>query len=103
MALTMVRGMQSAAITAAQQVIQRTLPTLERRVDEAIAEKPEAIDLVLSHVQIIDSASLNWLLSVQARLETLGIRLRLVDPSPIMTDVLSSTRLDSRFTIEVTG
>jgi anti-anti-sigma factor len=95
--------MQSVAITAAQQVTQRSLPTLERRVDEAIAEKPEAIDLLLSHIQIVDSVSLNWLIAIHARLETLGIRLRLVDPSPVMVDVLAATRLDSRFTVEVSG
>ena len=88
---------------AAQQVVQRTLPALERRLDEAIVSKPEAIDLVISAVQIVDSAGLNWLLSMQARLETLGIRLRLVDPSPIMSDVLLATRLDTRFTVESTA
>lgn len=96
-----VPGMHAATIAAAQQFIQRTLPTLERRVDESIAEKPEAIDLLLSSVQIVDSAALNWLLSVAGRLETLGIRLRLVDPSPLVGDVLLATRLDSRFTVEV--
>ena len=97
------RGMQSVTIMVAQQIVQRTLPALERRLDEVIVSKPEAIDLVLSAVQIIDSAGLTWLLSMQARLETLGIRLRLVDPSPIMSDVLLATRLDARFTIEFTG
>jgi anti-anti-sigma factor len=95
--------MQSVPIMAAQQVIQRTLPALERRLDEVIAGKPGVIDLVLSAVQIVDSAGLNWLLSIQSRLETLGIRMRLVDPSPIMADVLLATRLDARFTVEVTG
>lgn len=95
--------MRTASATAAQQIVQRTLATLERRIDELVAEKPDVIDLVLSHVQIIDSAALNWLLSMQARLETLGIRMRLVDPSAVMADVLLSTRLDSRFTVESTG
>jgi len=72
-------------------------------LDEVIAGKPGVIDVVLSAVQIVDSAGLNWLLSIQARLETLGIRMRLVDPSPIMADVLLATRLDARFTVEITG
>jgi anti-anti-sigma factor len=93
---------ETVPISASQQFIQRTLPVLERRVDEAIAGKLGGLDLVMSNVQIIDSAGLNWLLSVQGRLETLGIRLRLLDPSPIMADVLLATRLDSRFTVEVT-
>ena len=88
---------------AAQQVIQRTLPALERRLDEVLAGKPEVVDLGLSAVQVIDSSGLNWLLSIQSRLETLGIRMRLVDPSPIMADVLLATRLDARFTVEVTA
>jgi anti-anti-sigma factor len=95
-------GAEAVPITASQQIIQRTLPVLERRVDEAIAGKPAVLDLVTSSVQIIDSAGLNWLLSVQGRLETLGIRLRLLDPSPILADVLLATRLDSRFTVETT-
>ena len=97
------RGMQSVPIMAAQQIVQRTLPALERRLDEAIVSQPQAIDLVMSAVQIIDSAGLTWLMSMQARLETLGIRMRLVDPSPIMSDVLLATRLDAHFTLEFPG
>jgi anti-anti-sigma factor len=100
---TVDRGMQSISIMAAQQVVQRTLPALERQLDEVIAGKPGVIDLVMSAVQIVDSTGLNWLLALQARLETLGIRMRLVDPSPVMADVLLATRLDARFTVEVTG
>jgi anti-anti-sigma factor len=95
--------MHTVAIVATQQVVQRNLPAMERQVDDAIAEKVDAVDLDLSHVQIVDSASLSWMLSIQSRLETLGMRLRLVDPSPIMADILLATRLDSRFTVEVTG
>jgi anti-anti-sigma factor len=95
--------MTSVSITAAQQVTQRTLPALERRLDEVLAAKPDVVDVLLAAVQIVDSAGLNWLLSIQSRLETLGARLRLVDPSPIMADVLLATRLDARFTVEVTA
>jgi anti-anti-sigma factor len=95
--------MDSIPVTAAQQLVQRTLPTLERRFDEVIAAKPPVIDFVLAAVHVVDSVGLNWLLSMQARLETLGIRLRLLDPSPIMADILLATRLDARFTIEHTA
>jgi anti-anti-sigma factor len=101
--LSRIEAMDSVPITAAQQLVQRTLPTLERRFDEVIAAKPPVIDLVLSAVQIVDSVGLNWLLSMQARLETLGIRIRLVDPSAIVADILLATRLDARFTIERTA
>jgi len=94
--------MQSTTITAAQQIVQRTIPTLERRIDDVIAGKPAFVDLDVAHVQIIDSAGLNWLLSLQGRLETLGSKLRLPDPSPIMADALLATRLDTRLSIEVT-
>ena len=97
------RGMETVPIIASQQIIQRTIPAMERKVDEAITGKPGVVDMVLSAVQIVDSAGLNWLLAVQTRLETTGIRMRLVDPSPIMADVLLATRLDSRFKVEVTG
>jgi anti-anti-sigma factor len=93
--------MQSVPVIPPQQITQREIPALERRLDEVIVAKPEAVDLVMSNVQIVDSAGLNWLLSIQSRLETLGIRLRLVDPSPIMTDVLLATRLDAHFTVEI--
>ncbi len=95
--------MQAVAVAAGQQVLTRTLPQLERKVDEAVAAKPPFVDLNVSNVQIIDSAGLNWILSLESRLETLGIKLRLLDPSPIMTDVLLATRLDSRLVIERTA
>ena len=86
-------------IVAAQQILQRTIPNLERQFDDAIAAKPAAVDFVVTAVQIIDSAGLNWLLSCNGRLETMGIKLRLVDPSPTMADVLAATRLDTRFLV----
>ena len=85
-----------ATVVAAQQLVSRTIPLLERKFDDVLAAKPEAVDLVLSAVQIVDSAGLNWLLSLQARLESLGTRLRLVDLSPVMGDALLATRLESR-------
>ena len=100
---SVVTGMQTVPIIASQQIVQRTIPTLERSVDDAIAGKPAVVDVVMSGVLMIDSAGLNWLLLVQSRLEKLGMRMRLLDPSPIMADVLLATRLDSRFTVEVTG
>ena len=101
MVRTVERSLQAISVMAGQQVVQRTTPAQERLLDEAIGQKPGAIDLVLSQVQIIDSAGLNWLLSIQGRLQTLGIGLRLADPSPIMADALLATRLDARFTVVV--
>lgn len=95
------QGMQCvAAIPLPQQVLQRTLPTLERKVDDAIDTKPDVVDFVTANVQMIDSAGLNWLLGVLGRLDTLKIKMRIIDPSPIMADVLQATRLDSRFAVE---
>jgi anti-anti-sigma factor len=94
------QGMQCVAvIPAPQQVVQRTLSTLERKVDDAIDSRPGIVDFACSGVQIVDSAALNWLLSVLGRMEAQNIKLRLVDPSPIMLDVLLATRLDARFTV----
>jgi len=94
-------GMHTVTIVIAQQMVQRIIPTLERRVDEAISEKAESVDLTMSAVQIVDSAALNWMLQAQLRLESLGIRFRLMEPSAVMLDVLLATRLDSRLTVEV--
>jgi anti-anti-sigma factor len=93
---------QSLPVMISQQVVQRSIPMLERLVDDAVAARPQTIDLVVSGVQIIDSAGLNWLLALSSRLETLKIRMRLVNPSAIMADALLATRLDARFTIQST-
>src|SRR4051812_1654664 len=99
----MVRNLEATAscmqLMAPQQISQRTLATFERQVDDAITQKAESVGLNLSAVQIIDSHGLNWLLGTLARLTTCGIQMHLVNPSPIMNDVLLSTRLDARFTI----
>ncbi len=92
-------GTQAIPINAPQQVTQRTIAPLEREIDDAIAAKQPIVDISLAQVETIDSSGLNWLLSVQGRLETVGLKLRLIDPSPLMVDVLLATRLDSRFTV----
>ena len=92
-------GMHSITVAAPQQISQRTIPTLERQVDEAIGSKPLTIDLNLSAVQILDSAALNWLLGLQVRLDGMGIRLRLADPPPLVVDIFMATRLDGRFVL----
>jgi anti-anti-sigma factor len=103
MVRTVERSQQTVSVAAGQQLLQRTIPPLERSLDEAIGGKPGGIDLVLSQVQIVDSAGLNWLLSMLGRLQTLGIALRLAEPSPIMADALLATRLDARFIVVVGG
>jgi anti-anti-sigma factor len=95
--------MDAITITAPQQVTQRTIPALERQIDDAVAGRPAFVDVALGQVQVIDSAALNWLLAVQARLDTLGSRLRLASPSPIVADVLAATRLDTRFPVHGEG
>jgi anti-anti-sigma factor len=95
--------LQAIPVMAPQQVVQRSIPTLERQIDDAVAARPACLDLVVSAVQIIDSAGLTWLLALHARLETLNVRLRLVNPSSIVADALLATRLDARLTIQNTG
>src|SRR5258708_4729659 len=93
----------AVSVAAAQQVVSRTIPLLERKFDDIMAAKPEVVELSLSAVQIVDSAGLNWLISLQARLESLGTRLRLVELSPVMADVLLATRLEARFGVATTA
>ena len=97
------QSMQSVHVAVAQQVLQRTLATLNAKSTKPSPGKPEAVDLMMSNVQLVDSAALNWLLAVRMRLETLGIQLRIVNPSPVMKDVLLATRLDSRLIVETTN
>ena len=96
-------GMHSTTIPAPQQVNQRTIPTLERQVEEAIGTKPLTIDLDLSAVQTLDSAALNWLLALQLRLDGMGIRLRLCELPALVSDIFMATRLDGRFSLVING
>jgi anti-anti-sigma factor len=96
-------GMHPIPITPAEQITQQIIPLLERQVDDAVATKPLAIELNLSGVKAIDSAGLNWIVGIQNRLDTLGIRLRIIDPSPIVADIFLATRLDARFTIQMSA
>lgn len=92
-----------ALINAPQQVSQKTIPALERMVDDGIAQRPAFLDVNFSAVHVIDSIGLNWLLSVQSRLNSLGIQLRISEPSPIVADILLATRLDTRFPVQFAG
>ena len=97
----MVRNVTAGAlvIPAPQQISANTVPTLERQIDEAIAQRASAVEFDLAITQIIDSAGLNWLLNSQSRLGTMNIPLRLAGAPPIIIDVLHATRLESRFTL----
>jgi len=99
----MVRNIQPPSagtqIDLPQQVTQRSIPLIERQVDDLLARCATSIELACPAVQIIDSLGLNWLLSTKARLDAAGVALKLVALSPIMADILAATRLDSRFTI----
>jgi anti-anti-sigma regulatory factor len=90
-----------AQLVLPQQITTRTLPLLERQVDDAIGRQV-SLEMMASAVQIVDSAGLNWLLTARARMEVAGLAVKLVDPSSVMADVLLATRLDSRFVIQNT-
>jgi anti-anti-sigma factor len=85
--------------TLPQQITLRTIPLLERQVDDALAQRASSVEMFAAPVQIVDSAGLNWLLSAKARLEAANCTLKIVDPSPIVIDAFTATRLDSRFTL----
>jgi anti-anti-sigma factor len=100
--IIMVRNIEPAGATVQialpQQVTVKTLPLLERQVDDAIARRA-CLEMLCAAVQIVDSAGLNWLLSARARMEVAGLGMKLMDLSAVMADVFLATRLDSRFTI----
>jgi anti-anti-sigma regulatory factor len=89
----------SLQITLPQQLSVRTIPLLERQVDDALAQRVSDLEMLAAAVQIVDSAGLNWLLAAKARLEAANAAVKIIDPSPLMTDAFVATRLDSRFTI----
>jgi anti-anti-sigma factor len=95
-------GGQSAQVTGPQQISQKTIPLLERQVDEALAQKAEVVDFLMGGVQMIDSVGLTWMLALQSRLMTVNVRLRLTDPAEIVSDILMATRLDTRFVTHFT-
>lgn len=96
----MVRNVDNAAvITAPQQISQRTMATLERQVDDAIAQRAAAVHIYLAATQSIDSAGLNWLVNTHNRLTVAEIPLRLVEVPAIISDIFLATRLDTRLTI----
>ena len=102
----MVRNTESpsrtAVVVAPQFISQRTVGGLDRLIDDAIAQRPELIDMAMGGVQGLDSAGLGWLVSVQERLSGLGMKLRLADPSELVQDILLATRLDTRFAVHCT-
>jgi anti-anti-sigma factor len=96
-------GSPGVQITPPQQITQRTLTLLERQVDDAIARRASAVEILLGAVQVFDSAGLNWLVNARSRLDVAGIPLKLIDPSPLIHDVFIATRLDSRFTFVISA
>ena len=78
---------------------QGSLASLDRQVDQAIVAKTEVVGLEMSGVQTLDSAALNWLLTVQNRLAAQGIQMQLQHPSILCSDIFVATRLDHRFKI----
>ena len=99
----MVRNVEPAGpalqIILPQQITVRTIPLLERQLDDALAQSASSVEMIAGPVQIVDSAGLNWLLTAKTRLETAAQMLKIVDPSPIVIDAFTATRLDSRFTL----
>ncbi len=86
-----------------QHITQAALAALDAQVAEAILRKAERFGISLAHVQSIDSAGLNWLLSAQTRLAAQGIQMVLHDPSPVCRDIFIATRLEQRFKIVASG
>ena len=93
----------SVQITLPQQITVRTLPLLERQVDDAIGQRAGVVEMLAGGVQVADSAGVNWLLTARARGGGAGGGLKLVDPSAVLLDILLATRLDSRFVVVHSG
>lgn len=72
---------------------------LRNQVDQQGCEK---LVIDLSQVTFLCSAALNHLIVLDRRLKQRGGSLRICDPRPEISEVLSITRLDSVFTIDAT-
>jgi anti-anti-sigma factor len=98
MALNADSTLHAILIAAPQQFNARAINALDRQIDEAIAQHIPSLDFDMLAVESVDSAALNWLLDTQKRLTASNISLRLINVNPLGQDILISTRLDSRFT-----
>ena len=94
-------GLEPVKLAAPQQLNQHTVSAVERQIDEAISQRAPLVELDMSAVQVMDSAALNWLLEIDARLKNSNSGLRLVKLPMLVEDILMATRLDSRLHIQL--
>lgn len=76
-------------------------PILKQTLQELYDEDKNII-VNLANILYIDSSCLGALITVRKELEKKGRRLRLAEPSDIVRDVLSLTKLDSFFEVSET-
>ena len=86
-------------VAAPAQFIETNLAALDHEIIQIVLAKPESLALDLSQVQAVDSGALNWMLSLQSRMNTQQIRFSLASPSMLCESVLTATRLDQRFRV----
>ncbi len=76
-------------------------PQLKQALEELYGENKSLV-VNLANIQYIDSSCLGALITVRKELEKKSLHLRLAEPSDIVRDVLSLTKLDSFFEVAET-
>lgn len=70
---------------------------LNRTLQQAADDRPRLLAVDLSQLSFISSTGLGGLVSAHVSMERDGVTMCLVDPHPIIREVLNITRLDTLF------
>ena len=82
-----------------QPLLEAHVAVVRSEIEEAIAAKRTRLVLDLAHASFIDSSGLELLLETARRLRGMGGRLKVVNPNPLCSEILTATRLDRELEI----
>lgn len=86
-------------ITLSQPLVEDRLDPVRKALEECLAAGETRLVLDLRGVSAIDSCGLEFFLDMRDALAGRGGSLRLVNPPPLIADVLAATRLRHEFEI----
>src|SRR2546426_9193864 len=81
-------------LTPERPLLEENLAPVRAELEACLAAGRLRVVVDLGQVQFIDSRGLELLLDAARRLRAAGGRLRLANPNPLCSEILSATRLD---------
>ena len=81
-------------LTPEKPLLEENLSPLQAELDALVAAGRPRVVLDLGSVQFIDSRGLEFLVDAARKLRAAGGRLRLANPNPLCSEILSATRVD---------